>query len=80
MSSPEAVPKEGESEDWYTTVTKPSTGPQMRGKKHFGQNAAKPNIWVLSRLQIVTFNFEITSLQKKRGCQLGKSKLPQFHI
>lgn len=60
MSSPEAVPKEGESEDWDTTVTKPCAGPQMRSTKHFGQNATKPSIWVLSKLPIITLNFVIT--------------------
>lgn len=56
MSSPEAVPKEGESEDWDTTVTKPCAGPQMRSTKHFGQNATKPSIWVLSKLHMITFD------------------------
>lgn len=60
MSSPEAVLKEGESEDWDTTVTKPSAGPQMRSTKHFGQNATKPSICVLSKLHMITFNFVIT--------------------
>lgn len=51
---PEAVLKEGESEDWDTTVTKPYAGPQMRSTKHFGQNATKPSIWFLSKLHMIT--------------------------
>lgn len=60
MRSPEAVLREGESEDWDETVTKPSAGPQTRCTKHFGQNATKLSIWILSKLYLITVNFVIT--------------------
>lgn len=72
MSSPEAVLKEGESEDWDTTVTKPCAGPQMRSTKPFGQHATKPSIWVLSKLHMITYLlFNYLVLKEKR---LSKKK------
>lgn len=60
MRSPEAVLREGDSEDWDKTGTKPCAGPRMRETKHFGQNATKSSIWFLRKLLLITYNFKIT--------------------
>lgn len=68
-SSPGAILKEGESEDWDRTVTKPKAGLRMRSTLQFWKNSTEPK---LPRRLLTLYSLTLSSLRNVSDNLKGK--------